>query len=213
MTGELVSAELSTNYLECNENEAGEKTYMQDHVHGAYITLAVLHAICFVFMLIEEIVTSNFSANFFHHLIMLPTVPLYQYAIFQACYDISNQERLVQAANCISYPFMQRRAWLYIEIITFMANIILLMVGLLQSFKPCGGGGCCLCFKSYKFEKILNEDYDTRVVYMRKVIEGIVKKTKEQLNIDLMEEIQENRDRLNSFIKKNMIMPTEQVEK
>ena len=110
--GDLITETKSGYYLECFDLDNGEVVFMSDRLRLAYISLVYMHVICLIITLIQMVMTSVNKNTVFHHMLTLPTVPFYQFAIFKAHYEVSRLESVAAASNCVGYKFMQRRAWI-----------------------------------------------------------------------------------------------------
>ena len=80
--GSLMTETKSDFYLECISLDDGHVIYLEDRLRNAYITFGYMHVVCLIIMLIELLTTSFNRIMYFHHMLTLPTVPLYQFAIF-----------------------------------------------------------------------------------------------------------------------------------
>jgi hypothetical protein len=81
--------------------------------------------------------------GYFSSVIMMLTVPYYNYVIYNAHFDIKMQEQLGNELGCTGISFQTRRAWIYFEMCAFLVNIAQLSFSLCKQLKPCGGGSCC----------------------------------------------------------------------
>lgn len=184
----------SGKYLECvtigREDNEQKLILMEDHVEQASSKMIGVHIFCFFALLISKAIAAYTKKTFIHNLLIMATVPAYQFGVFKTYYEVTLQERLATELECTGIPWSQRRAWLYIEISAFAVNIVQFMVGLAKAIKPCGGGMCCSNDRQKPFwlEIVLNENYNSHLENLAQKIIHIVmtaKKTSRNFETDV----------------------------
>lgn len=150
---------------------------MVDHLRHALDKLVIMHFFCFTAKLIQKFMYGYNKNSYIHNLIMMCTVPAYQFVIFKAYYEIVLVEKLALQLRCTGFSFVKRRAWIYIEICAFAVNIIQLVYCLFKTLKPCGGGACC----NERFELLIDENYDDDMDDKIRQVEEIVGVVKDEL--------------------------------
>ena len=74
---------------------------------------------------------------------MMITVPLYNYTVLTSYFDLQKQENLAKEIKCSGLTFELRRAWIYIELAGFLANIVQLCVYLVEEHMEQQLLSCC----------------------------------------------------------------------
>lgn len=78
---------------------------MEDHLSHASVKLIIMHLYCFLAMLISKVCQAVNKKSFIHNILVMITVPTYQFGIFKAYYEIALQENIAQELGCTSMPW------------------------------------------------------------------------------------------------------------
>ena len=55
---------------------------MEDNIYAAFLPLIFMHLICFVILFIMYQVQTVSKKSFFHNILVVSTIPIYQFSIF-----------------------------------------------------------------------------------------------------------------------------------
>lgn len=145
-------------YIRCFTVDNGV-AYFEDRLKNALGPLIYMHFYCATAQLLTQILAACTRSSYFHNFLRMASVPVYQFALFKAYYEVVKLEEYALARSCTGITFAQRRAWIYIELGAFIVNLSQLIWNLAKAHKPCGGGTCC----DSRVEKFLNETYEDQM--------------------------------------------------
>jgi hypothetical protein len=120
--------------LPCNHpDKFGLEEYAVDYVSNTMVVMQYMHIWCFVCLFLAELIESLNRKAFIHNSLYMLSVPVYWFSIFNAFFKAIKAEE--ENVGC-RLKFSERHAWIYIEIISFFVNIILLILHLAAQ-TPC----------------------------------------------------------------------------
>ena len=80
-----------------DDEEIKYQFYMHDFVSEEILLLIWMHATCFVFMVIGELSKSKTKQSYMYVVLLISTVPIYQFVILKAIFILRKTETLAMA--------------------------------------------------------------------------------------------------------------------
>lgn len=85
---------------------------------------------------------------------LVSTIPVYILGVLQGYNQLINGENVTKRNKCTGVSYARKRAWIYIEIIAFVVNSILLCLYLIEQFFRQETGSLLNCCAKAEEKKI-----------------------------------------------------------
>ena len=126
--------------LLCRHLDGTADTGMPDYLEEAIFNLMIMHMVVFLMHIVARCILAYSVKNFSHHLLFLVAVPVYITVLIQGYFAVVDTEINTMLQNCLALNYMQKRSWIYIELVAWLVVIVYYMLYLFLHLRFCGGG-------------------------------------------------------------------------